>query len=162
MDFRFALPFAATSIAVIGAIIYWFSRGSKSMEGHATEDLDLKTTEHSDQRSGNLSGKPIESKHYAWAKDIKVREAEMKALGVDMSPKPILVSDAVSPVPIPVPATGTSRSAWNAAGTWEDRDITARALHSLRTRLEGFSNNSTSGTFAVTAVTSCQGTVSLM
>ena len=68
--------------------------------------------------------KPFESTHYAWAKDVRKREAELRSLGVDYSPKPIHI--AAAPAVVSSTKAG-STSAWNSAGTWEDRDVTTKA-----------------------------------
>ena len=159
MEYHFTLPVVATTLAVISVTvalvvgIAWAAPASKKME---TEEPDSAVP-----AASALTGKPFESKHYAWAKDIKQREAEMKALGVDMSPKPVKVTDTTSTSGVSQ-ASGVSRSAWNAAGTWEDRDISSRALLALRTRLERFCGSTSGGGFAITSVTSCTGTVTLM
>lgn len=148
-----ALPAVATALAgiLIGTAIFLLLR--KGGRAAPMEDAT------SGPSPAAAPGKPIESKHYAWAKDIKQREAEMRALGVDMSPQPVKVAEGAAPSS--GAAAGVSRSAWNAAGTWEDRDISARALQTLRARLERFSAVMGDGTFSVTAVNSCTGSVNL-
>jgi hypothetical protein len=103
------------------------------------------------------AGKPFDSKHYAWAKDIKQRADELAALGVDMTPKPIQVESAGTV------ASKGSGSAWNAAGTWEDRDVSVRAIQLLRESLGCFVATVPGGlSLSFSAVTSCTGTATIM
>jgi hypothetical protein len=87
-----------------------------------------------------MSGAKKDAKlHYAWNSKTKERADELAAAGVDTSPKP--VSDAVaaagllsSPQPVAV-APPTAASAWNAAGTYEEKDATPACTALLRERL---------------------------
>ena len=149
---------ATLSAVVLGAIAVALYAGFS--RAWSSERMDSEET--AAPVTSGPGGRPIDSKHYAWAKDIKQREAELAALGVDTTPKPVRLAGEASPAaPVAAAASASSRSAWNAAGTWEDRDISARALQGLRGKLERFSSTAGGATLAVTSVTSCTGTASL-
>ena len=77
---------------------------------------------------------PPKGLHYAWNSDTAKRAAELASLGVDTTPKAVTTSTAaVAGIASPLPQQA---SAWNAAGTWEERDVTARAQALLRERLQ--------------------------
>lgn len=80
---------------------------------------------------------PMESatQHYAWNEDTKKRQAELDALGVSI--KPVAVSSTSAAAP-PSGATSPLGSAWNTAGTWEERDVTRSATSALESRLAAF------------------------
>lgn len=75
--------------------------------------------------------KPISSDYYAWSSKMKETGKTLAQLGVDSTPKRIesYESDTSSI------AHSTSGSAWNHAGTWEDRDMTSWATPRLRDML---------------------------
>lgn len=156
----FSPALAATlSAVVLGAVAVALYAGfSRAWSDNRMDDSE----ETAPAVTSGPGGRPIDSKHYAWAKDIKQREAELAALGVDSTPKPVRLAGEASPAaPVAAASSASSRSVWNAAGTWEDRDISARALQGLRGKLERFSSTAGGATLAVTAVTSCTGTASL-
>ena len=110
---------------------------------------------HSTRKSG---GKPAESAHYAWAKDVASRRAEVAKLGVDHSPKP--VSGAQEAPQSTVALAGASP--WNAAGTWEERDVSERAGVTLESTLLAFSRPVPGGlTLRVTRVHERAGSASV-
>lgn len=86
--------------------------------------------------SGGAAGsKPTASTYYAWNSATSQRAADLKSLGVDTSPKPVAAAAAV-PAASP---SATGSSAWNSAGTWEERNVTGRAHTALKAAFEGFS-----------------------
>lgn len=74
--------------------------------------------------------KAAASQHYAWAQGIASTRATLESLGVDTSPRP---ADGTAAAAAAAPAGGAS--AWNAAGTWEEKNVTARATPMLREAL---------------------------
>ena len=90
--------------------------------------------------------KPFDSRHYAWAKDVRAREAAVARLGV---------------APVASSAAADARSVWNAAGTWEERDVTAKAGPLLADALRSVALRGPHGTVAVTSLTRNAGTASL-
>lgn len=73
---------------------------------------------------------PSSSEHYAWNADTARRAADLAALNVNIAPR-LVTSGSSETVASP---TGAS-SAWNSAGTWEERVITPSATASLKARL---------------------------
>lgn len=69
--------------------------------------------------------------HYAWNASTSTRAAELARLGVSTAP---LKVSAASAEPAPGP-TSPHASAWNSAGTWEEKKVTASAVAALRARL---------------------------
>ena len=75
--------------------------------------------------------RPIDSAHYQWAKDMERRRQETAALGITYAPRPVATPAHSPPPPPPVAAAAAAPppggSAWNVGGTWEDREISAKA-----------------------------------
>ena len=65
--------------------------------------------------------------HYAWNAATRARQAEIEKHGGSLSPTLVAVGSSGGGE-APKPAVG---SAWNAAQTWEERDVTASALEAL-------------------------------
>jgi hypothetical protein len=78
---------------------------------------------------------PSSSDHYAWNVGTAQREAELKLHGVTNSPR-LVPSPVISPPSQlesnSTTSTGTKKSPWNTAGTWEERDVSAAARTSLK------------------------------
>lgn len=104
---------------------------------------------------------PMESatQHYAWNEDTKKRQAELDALGVSIKPVPLTSSSAAAP---PSGATSPLGSAWNTAGTWEERDVTRSATSALESRLAAFVSSPRSGKRVHMATASVSGSVTLI
>lgn len=63
--------------------------------------------------------KPFDSAHYKWAEEMKRRGEELKALGVDTTPKAIDAGSAEADDAGDALAKSKSKgSAWNTGGTW--------------------------------------------
>lgn len=62
--------------------------------------------------------------HYAWASETQKRRDELAALGVPTGPTKLSEGDSLPASAPPLVAGG---SAWNAAGTFEERDVSVRA-----------------------------------
>jgi hypothetical protein len=72
---------------------------------------------------------PSASAHYAWNAATAQRNAELAALNVSTAPRLVSsTADVASP-------TSPGASAWNSAGTWEERDVTSAATVALRAAL---------------------------
>lgn len=76
---------------------------------------------------------PKASGHYAWNASTAQRQADLAALNVSTAPRLVSAGDASSPVPVASPSAGAS--AWNSAGTWEEKTVTASATAALKDRL---------------------------
>lgn len=81
---------------------------------------------------------PSTSAYYAWSKDKEVRKKELEALGVDHSPKPVASPTATA-------ASTTAGSAWNSAGTFEQREVSSKATSLLREHCTAFTATTTVG-----------------
>jgi hypothetical protein len=152
MDKTVLVAGVATLLA-IGAGVWWLVRGTMAERAGVVDDEPAAT---------GGSKLPKQSHHYAWAKDIDSRRAELAALGVSHAPKPV---DASSPLPVPAGAPPTKGSAWNAAGTWESRDISHKAGTLLEEVLRGFARpvggDGSGMTLRISSVTSRDGSASL-
>jgi hypothetical protein len=72
----------------------------------------------SDVEEGAASGQQAsKSNYYGWSKDKAKRSEELKALGVDFTPKPIAPT-ASNNTDNAGASTQAKGSAWNSAGTW--------------------------------------------
>ena len=74
---------------------------------------------------------PSSSDHYAWNVGTAQREAELKSHGVTNTPRLVTVSPSQQ-IESTSTSTGTKKSPWNTAGTWEERDVSAAARTSLK------------------------------
>jgi hypothetical protein len=118
--------------------------------------------------SVDASGKKV-GHHYAWAAETAKRREELAALGVKQGPVALsggpAAAAAATPSPVPVgPAPGAG-SAWNAAGTWEDRDVSGKAAGALRSLAPGRSVQLSSAPalhLRVVSVPKCDGSVTLV
>ena len=103
---------------------------------------------------------PFDSKHYAWAKEVRVREENLRSLGVTSAPGPTLI--AAPAVASPAPDVG--RSQWNSAGTFEMREVTGKARPLMEAALLGVAHplaRMGGSVLRVTAVTRNSGTATL-
>lgn len=104
--------------------------GQGEQEAALVSELERGDASTATAKSG---AKPFDSSHYDWARESAARKAELDALGVSTAPVPV----AIAAPPAAAAAGSASPSAWNAAGTtYEDRDVTSRALPALRAALE--------------------------
>ena len=71
-------------------------------------------------------------KHYAWNAETAARQAELERHGGALSPTLVASGGGAEAAASPKPALG---SAWNTAGTWEERDVSGTALAALAARL---------------------------
>lgn len=100
--------------------------------------------------------------HYGWASETQKRRAELAALGVPTGPTKLSDGDAL---PASAPTLVTGGSAWNAAGTFEERDVSVRARAilseiALARTIKLGGAGATAGLHArVTAVDKCDGQV---
>ena len=87
---------------------------------------------------------PSSSDHYAWNATTASREAELKSLGVSISPRRIDTGgdgagSAVAGVGAPFSSSSScispTASSWNAAGTWEERNVSVAAHATFKDRL---------------------------
>jgi len=76
------------------------------------------------------------SQHYAWNERTKERQKELDLMGVDNRPQPVRAGDISSNG-----AKSPLGSAWNSAGTWEERDVSKNACDLFKTMLESFTHN---------------------
>jgi hypothetical protein len=76
---------------------------------------------------------PKASSHYAWNASTAQRQADLAALNVSTAPRLVSAGGAASPVPVSSPSAGAS--AWNSAGTWEEKTVTASATAALKDKL---------------------------
>ena len=128
------------SVVLATGLIYWFrSSPSKSSEeeddepssSSSSSSTSTKKTKTLNKNSkSTMSSKPA-ALHYAWNESTKARSAELAAAGVDTSPKPISAHSPIAETNS-VPKGG---SAWNSAGTYEEKDATTRSLSLLREHL---------------------------
>lgn len=127
------------SVVLATGLIYWFrSSPSKSSEEEDDEPSSSSSSLTSTKKTKTLnknskstmSSKPA-ALHYAWNESTKARSAELAAAGVDTSPKPISAHSPIAETNS-VPKGG---SAWNSAGTYEEKDATTRSLSLLREHL---------------------------
>jgi hypothetical protein len=95
----------------------------------------------SDAKKAAQSAMEAAASHYAWNEDTAKRQKELDALGVSI--KPIALSSAAAVAPPGV--TSPLGSAWNTAGTWEERDVTRSATAALESRLAAFASQPRSG-----------------
>ena len=129
------------SVVLATGLIYWFRSSpsissdeeddepSSSSSSSLTSTKKTKTTLNKNSKS-TMSSKPA-ALHYAWNESTKARSAELAAAGVDTSPKPISAHSPIAETNS-VPKGG---SAWNSAGTYEEKDATTRSLSLLREHL---------------------------
>jgi hypothetical protein len=132
----------------------------------APSALTLRATSPRPTRSpaGGAGQRPIESAHYAWAKDAERRRQEAEALGIRYAPQPVSVPAAASPVVVGGGSTpGGGASAWNAGGTWEDRDISAKATALLEKAIATIRMAASDGLHLnFTEVRRCEGTATVI
>jgi hypothetical protein len=105
----------------------------------------------------NVLEKPSSSGHYSWNASTAARREELDRLGVSTAPQRVGASAA--------PTAGSlspHASAWNAAGTWEERVVTATALAALKARLLSASFAPASPRLHVTSVNTLSGEVRLV
>ena len=96
--------------------------------------------------------------HYAWNADTASRAAELARLGVSTAPLKVSAASA-EPAGSPSPHA----SPWNAAGTWEEKKVTASAVAALRARLLAARFPPRSGVaLRLTAVPKLQGEVTVV
>ena len=76
-----------------------------------------------------MADKPSASGHYSWNAATAARSEELARLGVSTAPQKVDEGGAGGG------ATSPHASAWNAAGTWEERVVTAPAHAALKARL---------------------------
>ena len=108
--------------------------------------------------------------HYGWNADTAARAAELEAAGAVPTAPKRLDSAESGDAAAAVPSPSGGASAWNKAGTWESRDITAKAFAALRAAVAArgpFSlapANAASGPWELrlTAVTAVSGTATLV
>ena len=67
--------------------------------------------------------------HYAWSSETAKRREEIAKLGGQQGPSRIDTAPSGVPPTSPVERSG---SAWNSAGTWEDRDVSSKASSTFR------------------------------
>lgn len=108
--------------------------------------------------AGDAAGSKLsKSDHYAWAADIKKREEELKKLGVAAGPQAI--SPAAAPLAVASPVVG---SAWNAAGTFEEREVSAKARQLLNDLSNGRTIEKPDGRRIVLQKAAASGTATLI
>ena len=123
---------AVLTIVLTTGLIYWYRNSTSS---NTTDDEDDNSNSSSTSTSTKspktiMSSKPA-ALHYAWNESTKARSAELAAAGVDTSPKPVSAQSPLAESNA-VPKGG---SAWNSAGTYEEKDATTRSISLLRERL---------------------------
>ena len=81
---------------------------------------------------------PTSSEHYSWNASTAQRAAELTAAGVSVAPRRLdggSTSTSSEAASSPSVAKSPVASSWNAAGTWEERNVSSAALAALRARL---------------------------
>jgi hypothetical protein len=110
--------------------------------------------------------RPIDSAHYQWAKDMERRRQETAALGITYAPRPVAAGGAAAQPQQPLqqqPPPPGSGSAWNAGGTWEDREISAKATPMLERAVSTIRMAASDGlVLNIVAVTRCEGAATLI
>jgi len=125
------------SVVLATGLIYLFrSSPSKSSDeeddepSSSSSSTSTKKSKVLNKNSTMSSSKPA-ALHYAWNQSTNARSAELAAAGVDTSPKPISAHSPIAETNS-VPKGG---SAWNSAGTYEEKDATTRSISLLREHL---------------------------
>ena len=78
-----------------------------------------------------MNPSPSSSDHYAWNTATAQREAELKSYGVTTSPR-LVISPVVEGGDTNTTTSVGTKSPWNTAGTWEERDVSTAARTSLK------------------------------
>jgi hypothetical protein len=105
--------------------------------------------------------KPSTSGHYSWNANTAARAEELERLGVTTAPQRLSDGAAAGAAAGGGGSLSPHASAWNSAGTWEERVVTSTAHAALRARLLG-ANFPASPRLRVAAVTALSGEVRLV
>jgi Activator of Hsp90 ATPase, N-terminal len=145
-------PVVALLVSIVTVVLggyYFYSR--------MDPDENIDDLKHENSASENIKKVDESKRHYAWASNIQSTRETLSKLGVDHTPKP--VSNLVESSPTP-----NVGSSWNAAGTFEDKNVSSKSNAILKELLGSckVALSLPNLEFQVTSVDKCSGEATIV